>query len=125
MDNSTHKCEATCQLGYAEPTSRFCVTRCFGNPQTFAHIPTSKCIYKCKITGQDLYADNSSNICVAFDSCNRTLNYFSDPISGHCVAFCPEGLYAENTTWTCMDHCVTGFADNFTRKCVIDCPPSE
>lgn len=96
MDNSTKKCQSGCDLGYAEPTSRFCVLQCFGNPQTFAYEPDSLCVFKCKVPelGDDLYADNSTYKCVAFDSCNRTQELFSDPISGNCVYFCPEGLYA-------------------------------
>ena len=64
-------------------------------------------------------------MCVAFDACSRSEGFFSDPISGNCVAWCPEGLYAENDTWTCTDYCENGFADNLTRKCVAVCPEVE
>lgn len=52
---------------------------------------------------------------------------YSDPLTGNCVLFCPEGYYAEDTFRTCSTTCnITGaptqFADNFTRKCVIECP---
>ena len=90
MENSTKKCSPGCLTGYAEPTSRYCVARCFGNPQTFAYTSTKKCIYRCKDV--NLYADNSTNFCVSYSNCSRTvgpLGTYSDPISGHCVLFCP------------------------------------
>lgn len=124
MDNQTKHCQTGCDLGYAEPTSRFCVLQCFGSPQTFAHIPSATCVYKCKTPelGDNLYADNSSYTCVAFDGCSAADDLFSDPISGNCVKFCPEGLYAETVTRTCTDRCINSFADNLTRSCVVDCP---
>ena len=69
MDNSTKKCQTGCDDGYAEPTSRFCVRRCYGNPQTFAYVTDAICVYKCKVPelGDNLYADNSTNMCVAFN----------------------------------------------------------
>lgn len=123
MENSTKKCQPECSTGYAEKTSRYCVARCFGNPQTFAYFDDLACVYSCKALG--LYADNSSNYCVAFDNCSRANNSYSDPISGNCVYFCPEGLYAEDTNFTCTSFCAIGFADNLTRRCVSDCPVSE
>lgn len=41
MDNSTKMCQLTCDDGFAEPTSRYCVERCFGAPTTYAHIDTN------------------------------------------------------------------------------------
>lgn len=38
MDNNTKICEPTCTLGFAEPTSRYCVERCFGAPDTYGHV---------------------------------------------------------------------------------------
>lgn len=123
MENSTKRCQPGCDTGFAENTSRFCVAQCFGNPQTFAFTTNRVCLYSCKALG--LYADNSSNFCVAFDNCSRVNNSYSDPISGHCVRFCPEGLYAEDTTYTCTSYCNTGYADNFTRTCTATCPEAE
>jgi hypothetical protein len=48
MENSTKKCQTGCDTGYAENTTRFCVARCFGNPQTFAHVGDKVCVYECK-----------------------------------------------------------------------------
>lgn len=50
MDNNTKKCEATCTNGFAESTSRYCVARCFGAPDTYGHIDSNgvkTCKYKC------------------------------------------------------------------------------
>lgn len=39
-----------------------------------------------------------------------------------CVQMCPDGFYMENTTNECLEQCLVGFADNFSRYCVLDCP---
>ncbi len=124
MDNSTKRCDATCTLGFAEPTSRYCVLRCFGAPDTYGYTDANSvktCKYKCKENGLNLYADNRTNLCVA--TCLDPM--YSDPLTGNCVLFCPEGYYAEDTTRTCSTTCnTTQFADNFTRRCVNECPTS-
>lgn len=88
MDNTTKKCKATCTTGFAEPTSRYCVARCYGAPETYGYTdPNGKktCVYKCKTSSQNLYADIRTNMCVP--TC--ILPMYSDPLSGNCVAFCP------------------------------------
>ncbi len=35
---------------------------------------------------------------------------------------CPFGYYMENTTNECLTGCLTGFADNYSRFCVLTCP---
>ena len=65
MENSTKTCQSVCTTGYAEPTTRYCVGQCFGNPQTYAHISTKTCLYKCLTNILTLYADNSTYECVA------------------------------------------------------------
>lgn len=50
MDNSTKKCESICTNGFAEPTSRYCVLKCFGVPDTYGHVDSNgvqTCQYKC------------------------------------------------------------------------------
>lgn len=50
---------------------------------------------------------------------------YSDPLTGNCVLFCPEGFWAEDALRTCTIRCsATQFADNLTRKCVDQCPTS-
>ena len=63
MENSTKRCQTTCSTGYAEPTTRYCVARCFGNVQTFGY--NSICHYTCLNNSHNLYADNSTNLCVS------------------------------------------------------------
>lgn len=126
MDNDTKKCEPVCTRGYAEETSRFCVVRCFNEPLTYAHVANKTCVRTCRsATDTTLFADNNTNYCVVFNNCTRSPATYSDPYSASCVLFCPEGLYAEDTTFTCSTGCATGFADNYTRKCVPGCPASE
>jgi hypothetical protein len=120
MENSTKKCQASCTTGFAEPTTRYCVAQCFGNPQTFGYLGV--CHYRCLNASHDLYADNSTNLCQS--TCPSLPEYFSDPLSGNCVLFCPDGYFAENATRTCSPSCVLGYADNLTRKCVAVCPTS-
>lgn len=67
MDNQTKKCQPQCTLGFAEPTSRYCVARCFGSPQTFGYtdpLGVMTCQYNCLNLAEALYADNSTNLCV-------------------------------------------------------------
>lgn len=45
MENSTKRCQTGCTTGYAEQSSRYCVARCFGYPQTFADISNKVCVY--------------------------------------------------------------------------------
>ena len=88
MDNDTKICQATCTLGFAELTSRYCVLRCFGSPTTYAHTDTNgvkTCKYTCLSTTEDLYADDRTNECV--QACSDPL--YSDPLTGNCVDFCP------------------------------------
>ena len=81
------------------------------------------CVYKCLTDTRIMYADNSTYTCVS--QCPSSPNYYSDPISGNCVLFCPEGLYSETAGRTCTPYCSVGFADNYTRRCVGTCPSSE
>lgn len=118
MENSTKRCQSTCTTGFAEPTTRYCVERCFGNPQTFGH--NGVCYYTCLNSTHNLYADNSTNLCVP--TCPNASKYFSDPLSGNCVLWCPAGYFSETTHRTCSPICTTGFADNLTRSCVGTCP---
>jgi hypothetical protein len=120
MENSTKKCQAVCTTGFAEPTTRYCVARCFGNPQTYGYLKV--CHYRCLNSSHNLYADNSTNLCVG--TCPTSPEYFSDPLTGNCVLFCPDGYFAENGTRTCAATCTVGYADNLTRKCVAVCPTS-
>jgi hypothetical protein len=62
MENSTEKCEGACLTGFAEPTTRYCVARCFGNPQTYGYLGV--CHYRCLNASRNLYADNSTSLCV-------------------------------------------------------------
>lgn len=90
MENSTKRCQATCTTGFAEPTTRYCVARCFGNPQTYGY--QGVCYYSCLNSTHTLYADNSTSLCVP--QCPSTPNYFSDPLSGNCVLWCPDGYFS-------------------------------
>jgi hypothetical protein len=90
MENSTEKCQSQCTTGFAEPTTRYCVARCFGNPQTFGH--NKVCHYSCLNSTYNLYADNSTNLCVL--PCPASQNYFSDPVTGNCVLWCQDGYFA-------------------------------
>ena len=122
MENSTKRCQTVCTTGYAEPTTRYCVAQCFGNPQTYAYTNDKVCVYKCLTDTRTLFADNSTYMCVA--TCPSNPSYYSDPLSGNCVLFCPEGYYSEDSGRTCTTYCSVGFADNYTRRCVSDCPSS-
>lgn len=67
MDNQTFKCKANCVLGFAELTSRYCVQRCFGAPNTYGFIDANlvkTCRYNCSSATTNLYADNRTNLCV-------------------------------------------------------------
>jgi hypothetical protein len=35
---------------------------------------------------------------------------------------CPDGYFMENTTNECRQQCLTGYADNYSRFCVLQCP---
>lgn len=118
MENSTKMCQGTCDTGFAEPTSRYCVARCFGHPDTYGYAKV--CHYTCLNASHNLYADNSTNLCVG--TCPDSEESFSDPTTGNCVLWCPEGYFAENVTRTCTTHCDVGYADNLTRKCLAVCP---
>ena len=58
------------------------------------------------------------------DECQSTTDpqTFADPTTMSCVEICPEGLYMENSTNYCLASCLTGFADNYSRYCVAQCP---
>ena len=111
-------------MGFAELTSRYCVQRCFGAPNTYGFIDASlvkTCKYNCSSATTNLYADNRTNLCV--QTCVTPM--YSDSSTGNCVLFCPEGFWAEDTHRTCTTGCsITQFADNLTRKCVDECPTS-
>lgn len=36
MENSTRTCEAICTTGYADPKSKYCISRC--PPYTYGHV---------------------------------------------------------------------------------------
>ena len=76
-------------------------------------------------TTYQTYAQNSSQSCVP--SCGT--NEWADLTTLRCVAVCPNGYYADNSTGynLCSSSCpgTYRFRDNSTKSCVSICPASN
>lgn len=69
------------------------------------------------------YGDNDTRVCL--DKCvfQKPKFTWKDRLNNFCVTFCPYTYYADNYTGACELTCSNGtFADQSSRRCVINCP---
>jgi hypothetical protein len=91
--NSTTTCESTCQQGFADPASHYCIAVC----------PTG------------WYGD--VNVCT--ETCNSPSTSISN-VNNLCVSNCPPFTYSDGSA--CVSVCTTGYADDSTGTCAAGCP---
>jgi hypothetical protein len=125
-NNTINQCVTNCPSGFADNYSQWCVAVCPSDPESYGDTHAHICIYSCRF-GE--FSDNSTNLCVPVCPSNISsppADYYGDAVTGRCVLWCTEGTYAQNSSRLCVNPCGTHeFADNLTRRCVSNCPPSE
>lgn len=122
-DESIRTCVATCNATlnlYRDETTWKCVEICplntFGD---YSNSADKKCVATCP---SSWYSDNSTWTCV--QNCPSVPSYYKDTTLGQCVFTCRAELqeYALDVGRICVTDCPTGYyADNNTRRCLIDC----
>ena len=117
-DPNSHSCEYNCTNGYfalANSTRRVCVSMCPSTPAYLADLDNMVCVLACA---------------------NETYQFINNTFRG-CLKVCPariynsslsDDLYADNTTWKCVQFCPYGFyafkhpSNSSIRLCVRICP---
>lgn len=117
----SQRCIPTCDADYwGDPLSTLCMGTCPNSIYSYGQNVTRTCVTSC--IGYTGFADNMTRICRS--QCQNLSNWltFADPTTKSCVEMCPATYYMENTTNECRQQCLTGFADNYSRFCVLQCP---
>ena len=140
-DTHIFVCMPTCDNTIPEYRNRhtqMCVWPCPSDPDEYADDSNGDCVRTCadgtyawtgnrtcrsSCAAHSLFADNSTNRCVA--DCNTLPYYYADSLVWKCVYHCSSGQYADNRTQTCVPTCPVQWAlfgerHNFT--CVSLCP---
>lgn len=120
-DNATQTCVGTCPASsYRDPTSLYCVAACPYAYYADDRAGVNACVLACPAAPL-LYADEASKKCVPM--CPLANGTYGVVVAGSplCVAPCPDGLFANNGSRTCLATCAAGFKDSELRMCVSVC----
>ena len=115
------ECIQTCDDTYwGDYLTTLCVSECPSKDYYYGENDTRTCVHSCK--DYSGFADNYTRLCR--DKCQNTITpeTYRDTTSMSCVEICPDGYYMENSTNECLEECLTGYADNYSRYCVAQCP---
>jgi hypothetical protein len=148
--NNTNMCLDACPAPYFGVNSTvnfYCTLYCPPLQYMWVNLTTRMCITNCPV---GLYRDNFTMSCVSvcpdYTYANVSNNLcvsscfplYASNFNKSCVAVCPNNTTASNSTYSCQSQCDYGnytlnnvcynsciepyFADNLTRKCVLNCP---
>jgi hypothetical protein len=121
-DSTDYLCRRRCTTPtHGDSLSKTCVSPCPAAGYTFGENGTERlCVTSClTYTG---FADPISRLCRDVCQPNTVPQLYAESTKAECVQKCPNGTYAEDSTFECLAGCLTGFADPSTYRCVPVCP---